>query len=43
MAVDKRATPQGWIGMVVRSCNGGEKLGVAKRLVVEVHDAAQVG
>ena len=41
VAVDERAVPQDWLGIIVQSCVAGEKLGVAKRLVVQVHDAAR--
>ncbi len=43
VAMDDRMVPQDWVCAVVRSCVAGEKLGDAKRLNVEVHDAAQRG
>jgi hypothetical protein len=41
VAVDDRNVPQDWVCAVVRSCVAGEKLGDAKRLHVQVYDAAQ--
>jgi len=41
VAFDDKPLPQDWVCVVVRSCVAGEKLGDAKRLHVEVHDASQ--